>query len=219
MPTTKAPVQDPWSLWITLNVIDNITCPLGLPSPLEARRARSGSQPRRTWGQAHELCSDRAFRRPAVARCAVPPRAAPMSFPAFRCLHPKRAVALLGHKFHLTIKQTLRPRLRRQKPEPTTILLLRLGNAYAEARHTRPAWCLHQPPVPPCLRLVVPPAPAPSGPGGFWLEVARQMAPGGLWLYSNAYAMSKTKMQPQLNTSAASDSPPAKNGRLGPLLG
>ena len=67
-------------------------------SSLAPRRARSGSQPRRTWGQAHELCSDRALRRPAVARCAAPPRAAPMSFPAFRCLHPKRAVALLGHQ-------------------------------------------------------------------------------------------------------------------------
>ena len=71
-------------------------------SSLAPRRARSGSQPRCTWGQAHELCSDRALRRPAVvtaaARCAAPPRAAPMSFPAFRCLHPKRAVALsLAH--------------------------------------------------------------------------------------------------------------------------
>ena len=43
--------------------------------------------------------------------------------------------------------------------------------------------------------------------------------PQGGFDYSNAYAMSKTKTQPQLNTSAASDSPPAKNGRLGPLLG
>ena len=66
-------------------------------SSLAPRRARSGGQPRRTWGQAHELCSDRALRRPAVARCAAPPGAAPMPFPAFRCLHPKRAVALLGH--------------------------------------------------------------------------------------------------------------------------
>jgi hypothetical protein len=67
-------------------------------SSLAPRRARSGGQPRRTWGQAHELCSDRALRRPAVARCAAPPGAAPMPFPAFRCLHPKRAVALLGHQ-------------------------------------------------------------------------------------------------------------------------
>ena len=56
-----------------------------------------GVKSRRTSGQAHELCSDRALRRPAVARCAAPPRAAPLSFPAFRCLHLKRAVALLGH--------------------------------------------------------------------------------------------------------------------------
>ena len=67
-------------------------------SSLAPRRARSGGQPRRTWGQAHELCSDRALRRPAVARCAAPPGAAPMPFPAFRCLNPKRAVALLGHR-------------------------------------------------------------------------------------------------------------------------
>ena len=66
-------------------------------SSLAPRRALSGSQPRRTWGQAHELCSDRVLRRPAVARCTAPPGAAPMPFPAFRCLHPKRAVALLGH--------------------------------------------------------------------------------------------------------------------------
>ena len=31
-----------------------------------------GVKPRRTWGQAHELCSDRALRRPTVARCAEP---------------------------------------------------------------------------------------------------------------------------------------------------
>ena len=31
----RAPIQDLWSLWITLNIIDTITCPLGLPSPLE----------------------------------------------------------------------------------------------------------------------------------------------------------------------------------------
>ena len=74
-------------------------------SSLAPRRARSGSQPRRTWGQAHELCSDRALRRPAVARCAAPPGAAPMSFPAFRCLHPKRAVALLGHRVSRTTRQ------------------------------------------------------------------------------------------------------------------
>ena len=31
----RALIQDLWSLWITLNIIDTITCPLGLPSPLE----------------------------------------------------------------------------------------------------------------------------------------------------------------------------------------
>ena len=35
MPTAAALIQDLWSLWITLNIIDTITCPLGLPSPLE----------------------------------------------------------------------------------------------------------------------------------------------------------------------------------------
>ena len=35
MPTTAALILDLWSLWITLNIIDTITCLLGLPSPLE----------------------------------------------------------------------------------------------------------------------------------------------------------------------------------------
>ena len=30
VPTTAALIQDLWSLWITLNIIDTITCPLGL---------------------------------------------------------------------------------------------------------------------------------------------------------------------------------------------
>ena len=95
MPTTAAPIQDPWSLYITPNIIDTITCSLGLPSPLEGLGL--GAKSRRMWGQAHELSSDRALRRPAVARCAVPPMAVPMSFPTFFCLHSKRAVALLGN--------------------------------------------------------------------------------------------------------------------------
>ena len=78
-------------------------------SSLAPRRARSGGQPRRTWGQAHELCSDRALRRPAVARCAAPPGAAPMPFPAFRCLHPKRAVAPLGHLLAVIISSLTAP--------------------------------------------------------------------------------------------------------------
>ena len=93
VPTTVTPIEEPRSLYITPNIIDTTNCSLGLPSPLEGLGL--GVEPRRMWGQAHELCSDRTLWYPAFARCA-----APMSFPAFRCLHPKNAAALLGHRVH-----------------------------------------------------------------------------------------------------------------------
>ena len=83
LPTTAALIQDLWSLWITLNIIDTITCPLGLPSPLEglglgvnpdarggrhtssARTARFGVPPSRV-----------ARRRPGRRRCRFPLSAA-----------------------------------------------------------------------------------------------------------------------------------------------
>ena len=79
----RALIQDLWSLWITLNIIDTITCPLGLPSPLEglglgvnpdarggrrtssARTARFGVPPSRV-----------ARRRPGRRRCCFPLSAA-----------------------------------------------------------------------------------------------------------------------------------------------
>ena len=79
----RALIQDLWSLWITLNIIDTITCPLGLPSPLEglglgvnpdarggrhtssARTARFGVPPSRV-----------ARRRPGRRRCRFPLSAA-----------------------------------------------------------------------------------------------------------------------------------------------
>ena len=51
--------------------------------------------------QTHVGAGTRALLGPrasASRRRAAPPGAAPMPFPAFRCLHPKRAVALLGHQ-------------------------------------------------------------------------------------------------------------------------
>jgi len=102
----RALIQDLWSLWITLNIIDTITCPLGLPSPLEglglgvnpdarggrhtssARTARFGVPPLR-------VARCRPGRRDVVSRF-------PLLAPEARCgaLRTPSQIKSLLPKFH-----------------------------------------------------------------------------------------------------------------------
>ena len=79
----RALIQDLWSLWITLNIIDTITCPLGLPSPLEGLSLVVNPDAR---GGRHTSSSRTALfgvppsrvvrRRPGRRRCRFPLSAA-----------------------------------------------------------------------------------------------------------------------------------------------